>query len=124
MEKKVNAIVVFHDCDSHPFSRFLKKGFRHCFVCVKSHPYWIRINYLGSHLETQVDCEYDFNLVDYYREMGYTVVETQRRINRGSEIHPFSETLMISNCVGVAKIVLGINSFSWTPYQLYKELTQ
>lgn len=120
----MRAIVVFHDSDAHPLARILKKGFQHCFVCVLSDGHWIRINLLGALPEIQVDAQSDYDLVDYFRKMGYTVVETKQRGNRMSKINPFFGTLMVANCVGLVKTVLGIHNYGWTPYSLYKELTK
>ena len=120
----MKAIVVFHDSNAHPLAWILKKGFQHCFVCVQSKEHWIRINLLGPVPEIQVEAPSHYDLFAYYKDMGYNVVRTTQRGNRMSRVNPFFGTLMVANCVGLVKTVLNINTFSWTPYSLYKELTK
>ena len=124
MKKPLVAIVVFHDNDEHPLSWMLKKGFKHCFVCVNTGRYWVRVNLTSPIPEIKVEADFDYNLVDFYREMGYTVIYTRQRLTRMKWYNPFFGTLMVANCVGLVKTILSINTLSWTPYSLFKELTK
>lgn len=56
----------------------------------------------------------DYDLADFYREEGYTVISVNA--DRAPLSRPVAAT-----CVGMAKAVLGIRAF-WvtTPYQLYR----
>jgi hypothetical protein len=64
------------------------------------------------------------HMKNFYSNLGFNVVLTSQRAFRPSLLNPFYGTLMVANCVGLVKTVLGINNFSWTPYSLYKELTR
>ena len=124
----MKALVMFRDGAGHPCDWFLKKGFKHCFVCIQD-PWknWIEMDVVNNHvtvrkmataLHTQKDLE------SFYSNLGYNVVLTSQRVFRPSMLNPFYGTLMVANCVGLVKTVLGIQNFSWTPYSLYKELTK
>jgi hypothetical protein len=60
----------------------------------------------------------DYDIAEFYVKQGYTVVETIR----GS---PPNIPLILSNCVGLVKAIIGINALTvFTPYQLYRRLTR
>ncbi len=111
----MDAIVCFHDDGSGFLSRFLKSGFRHCFVAIRNGNYWIVID--GQCLPlAEVLAPGDFDLAAFYRDKGFTVVETEQRasVPRG----PF----VVASCVGLVKIVLGVRLTAITPYGLYRDL--
>jgi len=95
----------------------MKPGFRHCCVVVDTGDYWIKIDYgIGVIVVDCVTDSNEFNLAQYYRESGYTVVETEQRQ------HTVTLPLIARSCVGMVKQLLGISSFALTPYALYKHL--
>lgn len=112
----MKALVIFCDDDSHPLSFMLRKGFRHCFVCLEDNGLWFlldggpgvpRIKYLTTS---------DFDLIKFYRDQGMTVIETSQRDK------PVLSPFILRNCTGMVKAVLCIRSLSVTPYQLYQFL--
>ena len=120
----MKAIVVFHGSKGHPLDFILKKGFEHCFICVSDGTYWIELNIVKNVYTVRVIAEKDFNLADFYRDLGYTVISTKQRVARPSRLNIFYGSLMVANCVGLVKSILSINTFSWTPYSLYRELVK
>lgn len=120
----MKALVVFTESGWHPLHFLLKKGFRHCFVCVKADGFWVEINLVKNIPIVTVQATSDFDMEDFYRQEGYTVVSTIQRPMRPSALNLFYGTFMIANCVGLVKSILGVESKSWTPYSLYKELNK
>lgn len=114
----MNPIAVFHnDGGSHRLARFLKKEFRHVFCAIPAGDYWLTIDGRAGlpHLQVVAGTEYD--LAEFYRGEGYSVVEVTTL--RTPPNMPF----ILSNCVGVVKVVLSIRApFVVTPYQLFKHL--
>lgn len=97
----------------------LKPGFRHCFVCLRDGDYWLLVDAaLGVPL-IKVLQQADFGLAAFYRELGFTVVETTQNEQ------PIRCPVSLASCVGVVKAVLAIRApFVWSPYQLYKHLVK
>ncbi len=103
---------MFHDHGGHVLDPFLKPGFRHCFVAVESGEYWIRIDAQGGRPVIEVIAASDYDLAAFYREEGYTVIETQQQAGGAC-------LFVAANCVGLVKTVLGLRaSFVVTPWQL------
>ena len=112
----MRALVVFHDEGAdHWLSRRLKEGFRHVFCVVEVGQYWIRVDGERGRPVVEVIAARDYDLVSFYRSEGYRVVETHRR---DDTMRP----LVLGNCVGVVKVMLGLRSWSVTPWQLYRRL--
>jgi len=98
-------------------SRFLKTGFKHCCVVVDDGEYWIKLDSgIGVVMVQCITGSDGFDIAQYYRDSGYTVVETEQE-NR-TVTFPF----IARSCVGMVKQLLGISSFALTPYRLYKHL--
>lgn len=100
------------------WSRLLKPGFIHCFVLLQD-MHWVKIE--GRHgavRVTQLGEHQSGNVVSHYRAQGAIVVETI--VYAKSVRAPF----VARTCVGLVKAMLGIKSFSLTPWQLYKHLTR
>lgn len=112
----MRALVVFHDRGTGFLSRFLKPGFRHCFVVIHNGNYWIMVDGCEGVPLVQVTAPGDYDLAAFWREAGHTVIETEQRT-----IVPWSP-LAIANCVGICKAVLCVRSIAITPYGLYKHL--
>lgn len=111
-------LVVFHDHGAHLLDPLLKKGFRHCFCVVDDGTYQIAIDGQMGLPHIQVVAGSDFDLKEFYVNEGFTVLE----VGEGKAVRV---PLILSNCVGMVKIVLGIQAW-WvlTPYRLYKHLTR
>ena len=120
----IEALVVFQDHSGHPLDFLLHKDFKHCFVCVQSGAYWIEVNNIKNEQKIRVMSGTDFDMENFYRNQGNIVVLTRQRASKPSRLNIFYGSLMVANCVGMVKSVLSINTFDWTPYQLYKELTR
>ena len=112
----MDAIICFHDHGTGFLSRFLKPGFRHCFVAVRNGNYWIVID--GRYVPpAEVVAPADFDLAGFCRDKGFRVIETEQRAT--ARRAPF----VTANCVGCAKALLRLRApFALTPYGLYKHL--
>lgn len=113
------ALVVFVDQAGLRCLRWLRKGFRHCFVIVRVDRGWIACDPM-SH-RTDLDIVGDFSadqLAHWYRSLGLKVVQTRVRCapSRLAPVRPYT-------CVEAVKHVLGLHA-PWilTPWQLYKKL--
>lgn len=127
----MRALVCFHDKESHHWAnRWLKPGFWHVFVCVCDCPeieplsngghasaHWIRIDAQDGKPAFEVVAPSTFDLATLYASEGLTVLEIESEGRR--PLWPW----MCANCVGVAKMVLGIRAW-WvlTPWQLYNHV--
>ena len=113
----MDALVVFHGHGCHVLSRFLKPGFSHVYVAVRDGDYWISIDMRAGIPVIEAVAPGGFDLAVFYREQGFTVVETRQRTTVPRL--PFA----IANCVGFSKALLCIRApFAVTPYGLYKHL--
>lgn len=111
-------LVVFHGRTRRWWAKLCRPGFRHVFVCVLANGFWVLVDPRsgGPRIETIAVEGYD--LVNHYREQGYTVVPTGALPSR-----PIRWAWMVSTCVGVVKKILGIRAW-WiqTPWQLYRHI--
>lgn len=98
--------------------RFLKKGFRHCFLVLNDGCNWITYDPTSAFTDIVVQkTPMDFDLPKWFSQRGDFVVPTI--IEKQKKIAPLS----IFTCVEGVKRVLGIhNLWILTPYQLYKYL--
>ena len=119
MGQMQRAWVVFNDEGSIWWLRWLRPGFRHCFVIINDDDHWIAIEPLASCLEVSVlPPPPDFNLPDWFRGQGHHVVPAGL-VRQVESIAP----LAFLNCVEVVKRVLGLRMMHIvTPYQLYRHL--
>lgn len=109
------ALAVFSGKADLSWLRLLRPGFRHCFVALEEAGRWITVDPLAGYTDVAVQpVPAAFDLAGFYRERGFTVVETRRR----RRIRP--APLLPATCVEVAKRVLGIASWRVvTPGQLH-----
>jgi len=109
----IEGVVVFRDSDSkHWIMKYLKPGFRHCYICVKCGGHYIAVNGIDSFT--------DLAIIENLEEI----------TNKTDKILQFSSKININfyrgglnwfNCVEVVKSHMGIKSLTtFTPYQLYK----
>lgn len=109
------ALAVFSGKAELGWLRLLRPGFRHCFVALEEAGRWITVDPLAGYTDVAVQpVPAAFDLAGFYRERGFTVVETRRR-RRIRPAPPLPAT-----CVELAKRVLGIASWRVvTPGQLH-----
>ena len=115
----MKALVVFHDGlgeRRHWLAWALKPGFRHVFCVILDRNYWIRLDGCMGRPEIEVVCGSDYPLARFYRDEGYTVIETEQ----GQK--PVYAPLVHNNCVGLVKTGLCLKTFAVTPWQLYRHL--
>ncbi len=110
-------LAVFHDGGAGILARFLKPGFRHTFCALDMNGYWVVIDGREGLPYPEVVAAADFNLAEFYRDEGYTVVELDQL--RSPSWFP----IMYDDCLGMTKKMLGVQDFFIrTPYQLYRKL--
>ncbi len=117
----VKAFVVFVGQADFPWLRWLRPGFRHCFVILHERGQWISIDPLLNHMEVQVhDVPDDFDMAGWLQDRGHQVVEAT--ICRSNERPaPF----MLFTCVEAVKRVIGLHDRRvMTPWQLYRRLAE
>jgi len=101
-----------------PWLRWLKPGFRHCFVVINDGRNWVSLDPMANRFEVTVhDVVADFDFPQWLRSRGLAVVESvpQNR-NRAAPLMPLT-------CVEAVKRVLGLHDrFILTPWQLFRHL--
>jgi hypothetical protein len=113
----MKALVVFSDRSGICLARFLRPGYRHCFVALVSGGYWIVFDGRAGQPDLEVAAGADFDLAAFYRRCGLNVIETS--VTRRRPLQP----IMLGTCVGAAKRLLGISALlAFTPYGLYQHL--
>lgn len=101
--------------------KFLKKGFKHCFVVLGNEQNLVVIEPLRNRTEVCVLPAFPIQRLKHLLESnGYTVVKTYiRQVPKGAV------SLGFFSCVEMAKRLLGIHKMSIiTPYRLYKFLNK
>ncbi|MCK5375094.1 MAG: hypothetical protein KAJ40_07405 [Alphaproteobacteria bacterium] len=120
--RKKRAWVVFTDQSELKFVRYLKHGFRHCFVLIHDGKHWMSVDPMANYMEVIThelsDDFADFDFAHWLKEQGYCVIEAQLKRNI---MH--CAPVMLFTCVEACKRILGIHKFSiLTPWQLYQYL--
>ena len=116
-----SVLVVFTDHAACVWLRPLRRGFRHCFVVLRTGSLWLACEPLKDRIELDVlALPPDFDLAAFYGAQGHRVLLGRRpppRPRRSFAPAPLT-------CVTVVKRLLGIDaSWVWTPWQLYAHLT-
>ncbi|HEY7609011.1 MAG TPA: hypothetical protein VIF14_07245 [Alphaproteobacteria bacterium] len=113
------ALVVFSGRTGVPWLRWLRRGFRHCFVAVDDGVEWLTIDPLLHRLEVRASgLASDFDLAREYRQMDLVVLEVVPAPMALRAAPPGLFT-----CVETAKRLLGIRAWRvLTPWQLYRFL--
>jgi len=113
------ALVVFVDQIDLPWLRWLRRGFRHCFVVVETPQGWIACDPLSN--RTELGCIVGPSageLAKFYRSAGLCVVETTVK-----KAPPRLAPVRLFTCVEAVKRVLGVHApWALTPWQLYRLL--
>jgi hypothetical protein len=113
----MRAIVVFHGAGIGAWSRFLKPGFRHCFVATECDGYWIVFDPQKGSPKISIVAPANYDLRSFYLNCGFHAVETKVK----NKI--FWSLLLPATCVAAVKRILGLKKVSiWTPHQLYQFL--
>ena len=115
------ALLVFSGRTGVAWLRWLRRGFRHCFVAVDDGVEWLTIDPLLHRLEVRASgLPSDFDLADAYRRMGLTVAEVVP-----APVPLRRAPLGLFTCVETAKRVLGMRA-PWvvTPWQLYRRVAR
>ncbi len=135
MEKRVEkTYIIFCNTDqSRWYSKYLKKGFQHCWVLYFDGFNWYKLEqtYNGSNMEMIFSLNgFEFiqchNISRYYKNLrGYTVVEVDRdklKEQCGDKLRsPF--IVVGSTCVEYVKDFIAVRKWwCFTPYQLYKQI--
>lgn len=114
------ALVVFRDSDNRGILRFLKPGFRHCFILVEHEAGWcfLENTFLGFHWDVLPHNEVG-QIIQWYQAQNMTVVNVALGSSGQQKICPPG----VFSCVELVKRVLGIHAF-WvqTPWSLYRHL--
>jgi hypothetical protein len=115
------AVVVFCGDASILWLRWLRPGFRHCFVAVQQSEFWIVCDSLAHRTDLTVLREQNPNdLAEWYKNTGLIAVQTTTR-QAPLRLAP----LRLFTCVESVKRVLGIHApWVFTPWQLYRLLTE
>jgi len=115
------AWVVFSGQTEISWLKFLKPGFRHCYVLINDGERWTSVDPLSHVTEISVHHHVpnDFDLPAWLASRGNRVVRAP--LNRDvTKPAPF----MLFTCVEAVKRVLGIHRRGiMTPWQLYRHLT-
>lgn len=122
IENRQSAWVVFSGKTDIRWLRFLKAGFRHCFIILNDGQRWIAIDPAASYMDVQIyhHIDNEFDLPSWLSDQGYLVVPAVI-----DKEHQKAAPSMIFTCVEAIKRVLGVHKrFILTPWQLYKFLEQ
>jgi hypothetical protein len=120
-EDPFSVLVVFADDGGCVWLRFLRRGFRHCFVLLRAGSVWLACEPLKHRIELDVlALPPEFDLAAFYGAQGYRVLQGRRLPSRPRR--PFAPAPL--TCVTVVKRLLGVYApWVWTPWQLYAHLT-
>lgn len=113
------ALVVFVGEAELKWLRFLKPGYRHCFVVIEGASGWVVYNPLSHYTEIRTyPCLDAEDIAGFYRGIGYEVAET-RIHTPPKKLAPMA----LFTCVEAVKRTLGIHARTViTPWQLQKHL--
>ncbi len=113
------AFVVFTGQTDWPWLRWLKPGYRHCFVLIHDGAHWLSIDPMLNHTEVQVhNVPADFDMAGWLKDRGHRVVRAQL-----CRAHQRPAPFMMFTCVEAVKRVLGLHDWRIiTPWQLYRAL--
>ena len=113
------ALVVFSGRTGVAWLRWLRPGFRHCFVALDDGASWLTVDPLLHRIEVRASgLPSHFDLAAEYRRMDLTVVEVIP-----SPVRVRCAPLGLFTCVEAVKRVLGLHARRIaTPWQLYRFL--
>jgi hypothetical protein len=117
----MHAYLIFGSENDHPLAWLLNKRHRHvwCIVADLEHQTWVSYDWGQGLPELRTEAALDYDVKGHYESHGYDVVvipEGAREAVQGP--------LVLNNCVGHVKSVMGIRGFSFFPHQLYRQVTR
>jgi len=117
----MHAYLIFGSENDHPLAWLLNKRHRHvwCIVADLEHQTWVSYDWAQGLPELRTEAALDYDVKGHYEAHGYDVVtipEGAREAVQGP--------LVLNNCVGHVKSVMGIRGFSFFPHQLYRQVTR
>lgn len=116
-----SAWVIFSGESSLKSVRFLRRGFKHCYVLLHDGERWISADPLAHKMEILAhELPSTFNLPAWLRAQGNIVVKAimNEPVKKPAPVMPLT-------CVEVAKRILGVHKRTiCTPYQLYRHLNK
>lgn len=109
--------VVFCNCENIWWLRWLKKGFRHCFIVMGDGENWLSIE--ATLTRTYIKRTNDSAYLERLKAQNLTLIRSKIYKNTPSSDLNFG----FFSCVELTKSILGIRQISLqTPYSLYKFL--
>ena len=117
----MDAYLIFGADNAHPFAWMLNKKYRHVWCILADHNanMWVSYNWHQGLPIVRVEAAIDFDIASHYRDQGLLVLNLAS-LDREAVLGP----LILNNCVGHVKSVLGIGGFSLVPNQLLKYVTR
>ncbi|MGE5515328.1 MAG: hypothetical protein ACM31D_05850 [Bacteroidota bacterium] len=114
-------LVLFADATDLWWLRWLRPGFRHCFVALAFEGGWVVIDPMSHRTGVaHFPLPQEFDLAGWYRQCGLVVVPVQN-ISLDKGVAPF----LPYSCVECVKRILGIRARSVvTPWQLFQHLNK
>lgn len=115
------AIVIFADRADSPLLRWLKPGFRHCFIAIEIGTCWVIIDPLKGRIAVDLlPQDVGLDPASVYAGLGHRVLRCKAQEAEPSPKMPLLSPL---TCVNVVKRLLGVRAF-WvqTPFQLFAHL--
>lgn len=111
--------VVFTDQTDLWWLKFLRHGFRHCFVLIRFADIWISVDALAHKTEVmRLDVPDSFSIVGWLESQGDRVIHVPIQPNKATPLCP-----SLFSCVENVKRILGVRApFIMTPWQLFKYL--
>ena len=116
------AYVVFTGKTDIWWLKFLKSGYRHCFILLNDGVRWISIDPLAPYTDIQIyhHIEAGYDIAPWLKQQGYRVV--QATVNTA---HNKPAPFMLYSCVESVKRILGLHCWRiMTPWQLYQYLNK
>ena len=117
----MHSYLIFGADNSHPLAWLLNKRHRHvwCIIADTEHNTWVSYDWAQGLPELRTQAALDFDIKAHYEAHGYDVVAIPQ-----GERAAVQGPIVLNNCVGHVKSVLGIRGFSMVPHQLYKLVTK
>ena len=118
VEPLSEAIVFFTNESPKWWVQYLKVGFRHCFVALRSGNDWIIYDPLLKSTTFCVIPNYTASMLkEHFKQLGCLNIEVDVRNTTNNRMY------LATTCVTRVALAIGIPSKPWwTPYKLYKEI--
>jgi len=113
-----SAVVAFGGQPTFWWMHFLKPGFYHCLVALKSQNEWLLIDPLLHYIDIVYVFQGDIHL--FFRQHGYTMVDVSIQEPSAKHMHIWPVT-----CVETVKRIIGVHKLSvFTPFKLFRYLAK